>query len=41
LEVALDRLAERFGMNVVQRAEDLDKPVGMHLAPTLDYLDRK
>ena len=38
LEVALDRLAERFGINVVQRAEDLDKPAGVRLAPTLDYL---
>jgi hypothetical protein len=41
LEVAIDRLAERFGVNVVQRAEDLDKPAGMRLAPTLDYLDQK
>jgi DNA polymerase IV len=39
LEVALDRLAERFGINVVQRAEDLDKPAGVRLAPTLDYLE--
>jgi DNA polymerase-4 len=41
LEVAIDRLADRFGVNVVQRAEDLDKPGGMRLAPTLDYLDQK
>jgi DNA polymerase-4 len=41
LEVAIDGLAERFGVNVVQRAEDLDKPAGMRLAPTLDYLDQK
>ena len=39
LEVALDRLADRFGINVVQRAEDLDKPEGVRLAPTLDYLE--
>ena len=39
LEVALDRLAERFGINVVQRAEELGKPAGVHLAPTLDYLE--
>ena len=39
LEVAIDRLAERFGVNVVQRAEDLDKPAAMSLASTLDYLD--
>jgi DNA polymerase IV len=39
LEVALDRLAERFGINVVQRAEDLGKPAGVRLAPTLDYLE--
>jgi DNA polymerase-4 len=41
LEVAIDHLAARFGVNVVQRAEDLDKPAGMRLAPTLDYLDQK
>jgi DNA polymerase-4 len=41
LEVAIDGLAERFGVNVVQRAEDLDKPEGMRLASTLDYLDQK
>jgi DNA polymerase-4 len=39
LEVAVDRLAERFGINVVKRADDLDKPSGLRFAPTLDYLD--
>ena len=39
LEVAVDRLAERFGINVVQRADDLDKPAAMSLAATLDHLD--
>jgi hypothetical protein len=29
LEVAIDGLVDRFGVNVVQRAEDLDKPGGM------------
>ena len=39
LEVAIDELAERFGTNVVHRANDLTKPPGVHSAPTLDYLD--
>ena len=39
LEVAIDDLAERFGANVVYRADDLNKPPGMRLAPTLDFLD--
>ena len=39
LEVAIDGLAERFGTNVVCRADDLNKPPGMRLAPTLDFLD--
>jgi DNA polymerase-4 len=38
LEVAIDDLAERFGTNVVYRADDLNKPAGMRLAPTLDFL---
>ena len=38
LEVAIDGLAERFGTNVVYRADDLNKPAGTHLAPTLDFL---
>jgi DNA polymerase IV len=38
LEVAIDDLAERFGTNVVYRADDLNKPAGMTLAPTLDFL---
>ena len=37
LEVAMDRLAERFGVNVVKRAEDLTKPAATSLASTLDY----
>ena len=39
LEVAVDRLAERFGINVVQRADDLDKPTAIGSASTLDYLE--
>ena len=39
LEVAIDDLAERFGADVVYRADDLNKPPGMRLAPTLDFLD--
>ena len=39
MEVAIDGFAERFGMNVVHRANDLNKPAGMRLAPTLDFLD--
>ena len=38
LEVAIDGLAERFGTNVVYRADDLNKPAGTRLAPTLDFL---
>ena len=38
LEMAIDELAERFGTNVVHRANDLNK-TGMLLAPTLDFLD--
>lgn len=37
LEVAIDELAERFGTNVVHRADDLTPE--MTLAPTLDFLD--
>jgi DNA polymerase-4 len=39
LEVAIDQLAERFGTNVVQCANDLNNPVEMRLAATLDFLD--
>jgi DNA polymerase IV len=39
LEVAIDDLAERFGADVVYRADDLNEPPGMRLAPTLDFLD--
>jgi DNA polymerase IV len=39
LEVAIDALTERFGPNVVHRANDLTKPVGLGLGPTLDFLD--
>ena len=38
LEVAIDGLAERFGTNVVYRADDLNKSAGTRLAPTLDFL---
>jgi hypothetical protein len=39
LEVAIDGLVDRFGTNVVHRADDLNKPSGTRLAPTLDFLD--
>lgn len=39
LELAIDRLAERFGGNVVQRADDLAEPRGLALAANLDFLD--
>ena len=39
LEVAIDDLVERFGTNVVCRADVLNTPPGMRLAPTLDFLD--
>src|SRR6476469_10152880 len=39
LEVAIDDLAERFGTDVVCRADDLNTRPGMRLAPTLDFLD--
>ena len=38
LEVAIDGLADRFGTNVVHRADDLNKPAGTRLAPTFDFL---
>jgi hypothetical protein len=41
LEVAIDRLEERFGTNVVYRADDFNRPSGMRLAPTLDFLDNR
>jgi DNA polymerase-4 len=39
LEAAIDELAERFGTDVVYRANDLAQPRGVGLAPTLDFLD--
>ena len=39
LEVAIDGLAERFGGNVVRRADDLAKPRGVTLAPNLDFME--
>jgi DNA polymerase IV len=39
LEVAIDGLADRFGTNVVYRADGLNKRPGMSVAPTLDFLD--
>jgi DNA polymerase IV len=41
LEVAVDRLLERFGSKIVQRAEDLGAPEGLGLATTLDHLDEQ
>jgi DNA polymerase-4 len=39
LEVAIDELAERFGADIVYRANDLTQAASMGLAPTLDFLD--
>jgi DNA polymerase-4 len=39
LEVAIDGLVERFGSNVLCRADDLNKSSGVRLAATLDFLD--
>jgi DNA polymerase IV len=39
LEVAIDELAERFGIDVVYRANDLTGPPGVRLASSLDFLD--
>ena len=39
LEVAIDGLVERFGSNVLCRADDLNKSPGVRLAATLDFLD--
>ena len=41
LEVAIDELIERFGTNVVHRANDLTKPSEMTLTPNLDFLDER
>jgi DNA polymerase-4 len=39
LEVAIDELAERFGPDVVHRASDVAKPLG--LGSNLDFLDQR
>jgi hypothetical protein len=39
LDVAIDELAERFGADVVYRANNLTEPPGVPMAPTLDFLD--
>jgi DNA polymerase-4 len=39
LEVAIDQLTERFGTDVVHRANELTKPPTIRLAPVLDFLD--
>jgi len=39
LEQAIDGLAERFGTNVVCRADDLHESPELRLAPTLDFLN--
>lgn len=41
LEVAIDELSERFGTDVVRRANDLIRPPAMRMAPTLDLLDHR
>lgn len=40
LETAIDQLAERFGTNVVQRAESLLSRTKQVVPPTLDFLDK-
>jgi hypothetical protein len=39
LDVAIDELAERYGTDVVYRANDLTKPLGLGLGQALDFLD--
>ena len=39
IEVALDRIRKRFGPGAAHRAEDLERPAGMRLAPNLDFLE--
>jgi DNA polymerase-4 len=39
LEVAIDNLAARFGLNVVKRADDLDDLMGKRLSAVLDHLE--
>jgi DNA polymerase IV len=39
LEAAIDELAERFGTDVVYRADEFAQPRGVGLASTLDFLD--
>jgi DNA polymerase-4 len=39
LEVAIDELTKRFGPDVVHRANAVVQRSGMHVAPTLDFLD--
>lgn len=39
LEVAIDQLMERFGPEVVHRANEMTKSLGISSAPVLDFLD--
>jgi hypothetical protein len=39
LEVAIDELIERFGTDIVHRANDLSNSTSATLASTLDFLD--
>ena len=39
LEIAIDELSERFGGNVVHRADDLSRASALRLAATLDFLE--
>jgi DNA polymerase IV len=41
LDVAIDELAERFGPNIVHRANDLTQPPEVGLTPILDFLDNR
>ena len=39
LEIAIDELSERFGGNVVHRADDFSRASALRLAATLDFLE--
>ncbi|MGI9387053.1 MAG: DNA polymerase IV [Methyloligellaceae bacterium] len=39
LEEAIDRLSERFGADIIRRADDLHRPSAMPIDSTLDFLD--
>ncbi len=41
LETAMDMLSERFGAQVVRRAEDLAQPQRIDISVNLDFLDEE